>query len=34
MVMTISNPEPGLQDAYERKIQEKKEIESIQPEVL
>ena len=27
-VMTISNPEPGLQKAYERKIVEKKEIES------
>ena len=35
-VMTISNPEPGLQNAYEQKIQEKKEIETetIQPEVL
>ena len=33
-VMTISNPEPGLQDAYEKKVKEKKEIESIQPEVL
>ena len=32
-VMTISNPEPGLQDAYE-KSKEKKEIESNQPEVL
>lgn len=26
-VMTISNPEPGLQKAYEQKIDEKKEIE-------
>ena len=26
MVMTISNPEPGLQNAYEKKIQEKKEL--------
>ena len=25
-VMTISTPEPGLQDAYERKLQEKKEL--------
>ena len=33
-VMTISSPEPGLQDAYEKKVKEKKEIESIQPEVL
>jgi hypothetical protein len=35
-VMTISNPEPGLQNAYEQKIKEKKEIETetIQPEVL
>ena len=32
--MTISNPEPGLQNAYEKKVKEKKEIESIQPEVL
>jgi hypothetical protein len=27
-VMTISNPEPGLQEAYEKKIEQKKEIES------
>jgi hypothetical protein len=27
-VMTISNPEPGLQNAYEKKIQEKKELEN------
>ena len=27
-VMTISNPEPGLQKAYEQKLDEKKEIES------
>jgi len=27
-VMTISNPEPGLQKAYESKLIEKKEIES------
>jgi len=26
-VMTISNPEPGLQKAYENKIAQKKEIE-------
>lgn len=26
-VMTISNPEPGLQQAYEQKIEQKKEIE-------
>lgn len=26
-VMTISNPEPGLQKAYEQKLDEKKEIE-------
>ena len=25
-VMTISSPEPGLQDAYEKKLQEKKEL--------
>ena len=25
-VMTISNPEAGLQDAYEKKLQEKKEL--------
>jgi len=25
-VMTISNPEPGLQNAYEKKLQEKKEL--------
>ena len=35
-VMTISNPEPGLQNAYESKIKEAKEAnpETIQPEVL
>ena len=33
-VMTISNPEPGLQDAYEKKVKEKKESESINPQVL
>ena len=33
-VMTISNPEPGLQDAYEKKVKEKKESESINPKVL
>tara|TARA_B100000902_G_scaffold275470_1_gene261245 strand:+ start:671 stop:1021 length:351 start_codon:yes stop_codon:yes gene_type:complete len=34
-VMTISNPEPGLQNAYEQKIKEaKSETETIQPEVL
>lgn len=34
-VMTISNPEPGLQNAYESKIKEvKAETETIQPEVL
>ena len=27
-VMTISNPEPGLQRAYEQKITEKKELEN------
>ena len=27
-IMTISNPEPGLQKAYEQKITEKKELES------
>ena len=27
-VMTISNPEPGLQKAYESKLEQKKEIES------
>lgn len=27
-VMTISNPEPGLQKAYENKIAQKQEIES------
>ena len=27
-IMTISNPEPGLQRAYEQKIIEKKELES------
>ena len=27
-VMTISNPEPGLQNAYEQKITEKKELEN------
>jgi len=27
-VMTISNPEPGLQEAYEKKIEEKREIEN------
>jgi hypothetical protein len=27
-VMTISSPEPGLQKAYEQKIEQKKEIES------
>ena len=27
-IMTISSPEPGLLNAYERKIVEKKEIES------
>mgnify|MGYP005621087861 CR=1 FL=1 len=26
-IMTISNPEPGLQKAYEQKISEKKELE-------
>jgi hypothetical protein len=26
-VMTISNPEPGLQKAYEQKIEQKKELE-------
>ena len=25
-VMTISNPEPGLQNAYEKKLQDKKEL--------
>ena len=25
-IMTISSPEPGLQDAYEKKLQEKKEL--------
>jgi len=25
-VMTISNPEPGLQEAYENKIKEKREV--------
>ena len=33
-VMTISNPEPGLQDAYEKKVKQKKESESINPQVL
>ena len=33
-VMTISNPEPGLQNAYEKKVKEKKESESINPQVL
>ena len=27
-VMTISNPEPGLQTAYENKLKEKKELEN------
>jgi hypothetical protein len=27
-VMTISNPEPGLQKAYEEKIEQKREIEN------
>ena len=33
-VMTISNPEPGLQDAYDKKVKQKKESESINPQVL
>ena len=37
-VMTISNPEPGLQQAYEQKIEKIKDTEekteTIQPEVL
>jgi len=28
VVMTISNPEPGLQSAYESKLTEKKELEN------
>ena len=32
-VMTISNPEPGLQDAYDKKVKQKKESESINPQV-
>ena len=32
--MTISTPEPGLQNAYENKIKEKKEVEAVNPEVL
>ena len=27
-VMTISNPEPGLQNAYEKKLQEKEELKN------
>ena len=35
-VMTISSPEPGLQNAYENKIKERKEVETktVNPEVL
>ena len=33
-VITISTPEPGLQNAYENKIKEKKESQTVNPEVL
>ena len=33
-VITISTPEPGLQNAYENKIKDKKEVQSVNPEVL
>jgi hypothetical protein len=33
-VITISTPEPGLQNAYEKKIKDKKETQTVNPEVL